>query len=219
MKKSLWIILALFNLSVNAQEMGSFTDSRDGRQYKTIKIGTQTWMAENLKALKFTDGTAIQIINSATIWSKMTTPAYCLHGNKPQSWESMGILYNYYTVETNRLCPIGWHVPAESEWESLIEYLGGKNIAGSKMRIPGKPGFWKGSQDGITNESGFSSIGGALRLENGVYGSIGIGEYWWTSTAKDADKAVSYILSYNVNGIMKSNNNKKTGAYIRCLKD
>ena len=95
----------------------------DGNVYKTIKIGTQTWMAENLKTTKLNDGTAIPHVTDNVVWQDAVNPAYCWYNNTKAGNEKNGILYNGYTAQNLKLAPIGWHVPTKAEWETLINYL------------------------------------------------------------------------------------------------
>src|SRR5574344_1985932 len=101
---------------------GSITDI-DGNTYKTVTIGTQTWMAENLKVTKYNDGIAIPNVTDATAWSELTTGALCDYDNTPSNSETYGKLYNWYAVNTGKLCPTGWHVPSDAEWTILENYL------------------------------------------------------------------------------------------------
>ena len=97
---------------------GTVTDI-DGNTYKTVQIGTQTWMAENLRTTKYNDGEAIPYVTDNSVWVKLETPAYCYYNNDISNKKMFGALYNWYTVNTGRLCPSGWHVPTDAEWTTL----------------------------------------------------------------------------------------------------
>lgn len=109
--------------------MSFYTDGTvdvDGNVYKTVTIATQRWMAENLKTTKLNDGTSIPNVTDGKAWKNLTTPGYCWYDNDPKYYgNTYGALYNFYAVETNKLCPTGWHVPTDAEWDILIDHLGG----------------------------------------------------------------------------------------------
>jgi len=136
MKKALFTIfglLAIFSLS--AQPASTVKDI-DGNEYPTVVIGEQEWMAENLKTTRFNDGTSIPLVTDELKWNRTFSPAYTWYNNdKDQYKDAYGALYNWYAVNTEKLCPQGWHVPTEAEWSILTDYLGGKTIAGGKMKI------------------------------------------------------------------------------------
>src|SRR5512145_3018407 len=123
--------LAVFNSNLT---YGTLTDI-DGNEYKTIKIGDQTWMAENLRTFKYNDGTKIPNVTGKTEWSELTSGAYCTNNNtaKNDSIATFGCLYNWHAVNTGKLAPKGWHVPTKDEWSTLIDYLiaNGYNFDGS----------------------------------------------------------------------------------------
>jgi uncharacterized protein (TIGR02145 family) len=144
-------------------------DSRDNEQYKTVKIGNQIWMAENLRSTKFNDGTAIPFIEDKKTWRKLTVPAYCVYDNDMDKHKMIyGNLYNWYVVNMGKLCPAGWHVPTHDEWTALSVYLGGESVAGGKLKETGTI-HWKSSNDGATNESGFTALPGGIR---NLYGNF-----------------------------------------------
>ena len=106
----------------------------DQNSYPVIKIGTQLWMAENLKTTKFNDGTSIPIIYDNKLWSRMISPGYCTYNNNAGKYKTQyGVLYNGYTVSTGKLCPTGWHVPTDADWLALTDYCG-ENAAAGKLK-------------------------------------------------------------------------------------
>jgi len=103
----------------------------DGNVYHIVAIGTQVWMAENLKTTKYNDGTFIPLVTDSTAWGNLSTPGYCWYNNDAATYKNTyGALYNWFTVNTGKLSPKGWHIPSDTEWETLITYLGGESLAG-----------------------------------------------------------------------------------------
>ncbi len=199
---------------------GHFIDMRDQQKYKIVKIGNQIWMAENLKATKFNDGTLIPLIRSNTEWSRLTTPGFCWYDNDSNNKDFYGALYNGYAINSGKLSPIGWHVPSDDEWTTLFTYLGGRSIAMKKLVEANAP--WYDMSIGIdlftdaTNESGFTARPAGARYNNGLFKHIGGKCYYWTSTDRSASTAwrrdlSTYGESHSVN--------KSFGYPIRCLKN
>ncbi|MDF1546840.1 MAG: fibrobacter succinogenes major paralogous domain-containing protein [Bacteroidales bacterium] len=161
-------------------ETGTVTDA-DGNVYKTVKIGTQIWMAENLKTTKYHNGDAIPEVTGITEWGDLTTSAYCNYDNNAASATTYGRLYNWYAVNDSRnIAPSGWHIPTDADWETLKTYLGGSDLAGGKLKEAGT-GHWQSPNLGATNESGFNALPGGVRGLNGIFGYIGIFSIWWSA--------------------------------------
>ena len=132
--------LASLSLQFNAllAQLGVVVQDIDGNNYLTVTIGTQIWMAENLRTTKYNDGTAIPLVTDNTTWANLTTPAYCWYNNDAKTnGSTYGALYNWYSVNTKKLCPTGWHVPNDTEWTTLTTYLGGTAVAGGKLKETG----------------------------------------------------------------------------------
>ena len=134
-------ILLLFVQIASAQETGNILDSRDGRIYNTVIIGSETWMSENLNANKFRNGDPIPEVKTNQEWENANIegkPAWCYYKNESKNGEKYGKLYNWHAVNDSRgLAPLGWHVPSETDWSTLSEYLGGvyfTNNSGIKMK-------------------------------------------------------------------------------------
>ena len=195
---------------------GSMSD-QDGNTYKTILIGTQTWMAENLSTTKFNDGTVIPLVTDPVMWSNLSAPACCWQNNDPARKVTYGVLYNWYAINTGKLCPAGWHVPSDADWTVLTDYLGGANVAGSKLK---ESGFrhWKSPNTGATDESAFSAYPGGKRLgsPDGSFGDLGEIGWWWTSSS-DKDWAVNRLLQYNSINIQNYFHPKNYGLSVRCV--
>ncbi|MGD0754583.1 MAG: FISUMP domain-containing protein [Bacteroidales bacterium] len=178
----------------------SFTDQKDGQTYKTVKIGNQIWMAENLKTTKFNDGTAIPLVTDASSWEALTTPSYCWYNNDAASYKATyGALYNWYVVDVEsnggkNVCPKGWHVPSDAEWSTLTSYLGGDSIAGDKLKETGTT-HWHGPKTDATNESGFTAVPGGYRYDNGKYYHVGIYGIWWSSTEYSTSDAWHMLMN------------------------
>jgi uncharacterized protein (TIGR02145 family) len=196
---------------------GSVSDN-DGNTYKTIPIGTQTWMAENLKTTKYKDGTSIPLVSDNTAWSNLSTPAYCWYNNDAATFKATyGAMYNWYTVNTGKLCPTGWHMPTDAEWTTLTTYLGGESIAGDKLRETGTV-HWIASIAVASNESGFTALPGNYRGSNGTFFVTNGGSWWSTtdgSTGNAWARGVNDVASY----VIRNDYNKKEGLSVRCLRD
>jgi uncharacterized protein (TIGR02145 family) len=192
----------------------------DGNVYNSVKIGTQTWMKENLKVTKYRDGSSVQNITDNTAWLGLTTGAYCWYGNDITSNKSVyGALYNWYAVQDNRkICPSGWHVPNDIDWNALESYLGGSGTAGGKIKEIGTT-HWKSPNTGATNESGFTALPGGFRNLSVSFGNIGSDGDWWSSTETDATHAWSMGLLYNYAATFYGSNLKTDGRSVRCIKD
>ena len=152
--------------------------------YQTITIGTQVWMAENLKATHFRNGDAIPHVTDGATWQSLTTGAYCEYNNDINNVATYGRLYNWYAVNDYRnIAPVGWHVPIDAEWQTLVDYLGGWEVAGGKMKEAGTAN-WVSPNTGATNESGFSALPGGRRhvIGSGYYENMGYSGYFWSST-------------------------------------
>ena len=154
----------------------------DGNAYKAIKIGNQVWMYENLKTTKLNDGTAIPLVTTSAAWGNLTTPGYCWYNNDEASNKNVyGALYNWYTINTGKLCPAGWHVPTVAEWTTLTTFLGGESVAGGKLKETGIA-HWKSPNTGASNETGFTALPGGFRDFDGVFAQIYNSGCWWSAT-------------------------------------
>lgn len=197
-------------------EYGSLTDA-DGNSYKTILIGTQTWMAENLKTTIFNDGSPIPEVTSNTEWSSLVTPAYCWYNNnKSDFFEAYGALYNGYAINTGKLCPTGWHVPEDDELVTFTLYQGFNEDGPYAGRIKeAGTAHWRSPNKGATNESGLTAMPGGARGENGHFDNLGNHGYYWKSGSGNAFEIFfwSDVFLPNVGPPINS------GMSVRCIKD
>ncbi|NVO10126.1 MAG: fibrobacter succinogenes major paralogous domain-containing protein [Bacteroidales bacterium] len=192
---------------------GTVTDI-DGNVYKTVIIGTQEWMAENLKVTHYRNGDPITNITDNTQWiNNRTQGAWCSYNNDAANKNIYGLLYNYYTIADSRgICPIGWHVPSDAEWNILISYLGGVNIAGYKMKKAG-------DRIDADNSSGFTALlGGARDYDFGTFYALKSLAQWWSSTG-DQYNAWSRYINSTEKSVHRDGPLNYAGISIRCIKD
>jgi uncharacterized protein (TIGR02145 family) len=203
---------------------GAMTDA-EGNSYKTIQIGSQIWMAENLKTTKYNDGTNIPNITDLDDWIDLQTPGYCWYINDAKYKNPFGALYNWYVVNTDKLCPAGWHVPGEAEWRALTNNLGGESAAAGHMRETDTT-HWVFKNSEVTNDAGFTALPGGYRSWNDqqYFREMGYSSGFWSSTADPFDSVAFAICRrfyyYNDSGgISYEIYSKKAGLSIRCLKN
>jgi uncharacterized protein (TIGR02145 family) len=202
---------------------GQMTD-QDGNTYKTITIGSQTWMAENLRTTKYRNGDPIPNITDNAAWTAATTGAYSNYKNSTNKNTNniYGGLYNWFAVSDNRnIAPQGWHVPTDSELTDLTTFLGGENLAGGKMKEIGTV-HWTAPNTNATNESGFTALPCGSRGGDGDGSFNFLGDYgfYWSSTQYDASTAWCHSLDFNNAQFQHSYGwNKHAGASVRLIKD
>jgi uncharacterized protein (TIGR02145 family) len=207
----------------------------DGNVYKTVAIGTQVWMAENLKTTQYNDGIKIKYVTSDTEWMNLSVGAYCNYDNNESNVATYGKLYNWYAVITNKLAPDGWHVPTDEDWTILENYLiaNGFNYDGSKEENKiakslastiGWPIFYATGTPGAdtkkNNRSGFTALPGGYRSNFGVF--VGIGEklYWWSSTEGDYNGIYTRSLGYDYLELYRNvGSSKECGFSVRLVKN
>lgn len=225
MKNSIKFNIFLFTLTlvILLQSCKKMDDDRladiDGNMYNTVTIGTQEWMAENLKVTKLNNGTAIPLVTDNTAWINLKTPGYCWYNNDGAKYKNQyGALYNWYTVNTTALCPKGWHIPTDADWTSLIHALQGEDYAGGQMKETGIS-HWNSPNKGATNVSGFSALPGGSRVDEGVFYSITSHGGWWSATEYGPSIAWSIHLFSNVIDTHRYREFKSDGFSVRCVKD
>ena len=215
---------------------GSMTD-QEGNVYKTIVIGTQEWMAENLNTSIYRNGDAIPTGLSNSQWQNTTQGAWAYYNNDASYACPYGKLYNWYAcVDPRGLCPTGWHVPSDAEWNVLVKYLdpaadttceycSQSAIAGAMMKsagtIEGGDGYWYAYDSSVegTNSSGFSGLPGGYRSDLGEYVGMGFNGYWWSSSQFDSYGAWTRRLDFNYATVGRYFTNARFGWGVRCLRD
>jgi len=195
----------------------------DGNTYKTIKIGDQWWMAENLKVTHYRNGDEIPYVTDDSEWAGLETGAYCSYNNADSNIAIYGLLYNWYSVDDSQsIAPEGWYVPTYVEWQTLVDYLGGDAVAGGKMKatgtIEGGDGLWHDPNEGATNESGFSALPGGFRYN---YGCLGLGESadFWLPLENNYYRALDHGLYFSSSGLHLLASSKQVGLSVRCIRD
>ena len=203
-------------------DLGLYTVSdADDNSYDVVKIGTQVWMTENLKTTKYNDGSDIPFVTGNSAWKVLTTPAFCWYNDNEATYKATyGALYNWYVVETGKLCPKGWHVATNDEWTSLWTYLGGDLVAGGKLKEDGTS-HWSTPNTNATNEAGFTALPGGSRSSGiGNFSDITFKGTWWTATERvGIQHAYMHRLSYDSGGMSYGDADKNYGFSVRCIKD
>lgn len=181
---------------VDPPPTGELTDERDGRTYTTVTLGTQTWMSENLK------------YDNGHGW---------IYDNDEETYfEIYGYLYDY--EQALEVCPEGWHLPSQAEWEALYEYLGGEDFAGGKMKEAGTA-HWAEPNTGATNSSGFTALPGGTRYGASSHMDIGTGANFWSSTNDDGTWAYYVQLYHDEERVQNNTYHQYYGFSVRCLQD
>lgn len=208
----------------------TFTDTRDGNKYKIIEIGNQVWMAENLKYLPF-------------VWDPShhseTDPYYYVYdyfgydvnaAKATANYNTYGVLYNWSAAmagETSSsanpsgvqgICPDGWHLPSNTEWEQLATYLGGESVAGGKLKETGTL-HWASPNEGATNETGFTALPAGYKDAYDDFYMIGWLGAWWSTTEFETDHVWRYHTYYLTNSLETTITFKHLGLPVRCVRD
>ena len=211
--------------------VGAKAQDADGNIYSTVQIGDQRWMLENLRTTKYNDSTSIALVSDNFAWSNLETPGYCFFDTTGRNYslyakDPFGALYNYYVVaDTNsrNVCPVGWHIPSDSEWTTLFTFLGGGDIAGGKMKttgtVEGGTGYWLDPNTGATNSSGFSGLPGGYRFSNGNFLSIASTGFWWSGSESNSNDGDYIVVTKDDNLASLFSGSKKGGFSVRCVKD
>jgi uncharacterized protein (TIGR02145 family) len=198
---------------------GSVSDI-DGNIYKTIKIGSQTWMAENLKTSRYNDGTTIPEVKDQKEWRELSTGAYSWYINQSETYKNIyGALYNWYAVNNGKLCPKGWHVPSDAEWTILSNSIDANGFAGNALKEAGTR-HWQSPDTEATNSTGFTALPGGYRGSDRSFylqENLGYVGMWWSSSIIGGDNVSVYSMSYIFNGLGQQDANKKAGLSCRCL--
>lgn len=209
---------------------GSVTDV-EGNEYATIIIGSQEWMAENLRTSSYSDGSSIANITNGSQWWTLTTGAWSWFENDGDYNFPYGKLYNWYAIaDSRKVCPSGWHVPTEVEWQELESALGmpvnelnGTGYRGVTQSIGGAMKaitFWTEPNTGATNESGFAALpGGNRNADVGGFGTLGSYGHWWSASESVSQEAWMRMLDYSSSGVFRADVDIRDGHSVRCVRD
>ena len=221
MKKSIkllfkiFIVIMFFYFGID-KSFSQVTDI-DGNKYKTVTIGTQEWIVENLNVEHYRNGDPIPQVTDADEWSKLTTGAWCFYENKTSNGKTYGKLYNWYAVNDPRgLAPKGWHIPSDAEWTKLTDYLGGGDVAGGKLKAET---LWESPNESATNESGFTAFPGGFRRGIGSFDGVGLYDCFWSSSEYDDYFALCRELDYDYSGVYSDHDVKVSGMSCRCVRN
>jgi len=221
----LLIVVLTHSCKKTPLETGTVTDI-DGNVYKTVKIGNQWWMSENLRTTHYKDGTAIPGITEPAGWvlagsdtAAANTGAYCWYGNDSVTYGiPYAALYNWYAASSGKLAPSGWHVPTDADWSALTHARGGDECGGTLK--DGTVVYWKTPDVSATNETGFSALGGGYRdAVHGLYNEVKLSAFFWTSSDSVASRGWSRKLVYTDYLVHRQTIAKGAGLSIRCIKD
>jgi len=227
--------------TIHGSDMTFYTPARvadaDGNIYNAVVIGTQTWMQENLKTRKYNDVTSVPLVTDGTEWSNLTTPGFCYYENDAVTHEdTYGALYNWYAVNTGKLCPAGWHVPTDAEWTAMENYLitNGYNYDGTTTEnkiakaLAATTNWTASTETGAVgnidyptkrNVTGFTALPGGYRSSGGVFYYIGTKGRWWSATESHTNNAWAREMINNVSNVGRDNLYERNGFSVRCLKD
>jgi uncharacterized protein (TIGR02145 family) len=193
----------------------------DGNSYKIVSIGDQTWMAENLKVTKYSNGDVIETTTTDNLdISGETDPKYqWAYDSSAENLNTYGRLYTWYTIADSRsLCPAGWHVPTETDWTELIIEAGGTLAAGATLKESGT-NHWVVTSAEVTNETGFTALPGGMRISGGIYSSLESQCFFWSATSVSGSQATMLTLSAYSGSTDFIDFDKKSGLSVRCIKD
>lgn len=196
MKSKLFILLLITTIpffSICQNETGTFTDTRDEKIYKTVKMGNQIWMAENL--------------------NYKASGSWC-YDNNSSNCDTYGRLYTLEVAKN--ACPAGWHLPTIDEWKTLVSYHGGTKVAGGEMKTTR---YWKSPNKGATNSSGFNTLPGGRRNSGGSFRQLNNDGYFWSATGASSSSSKAIGLYYNYADVNWFSNNNANAFSIRCVKD
>src|SRR5690554_3290636 len=193
-----------------------FTDPRDGNVYQTVTIGTQVWMAENLKYLPSVVGPATDSRKTAYYYVDGYDGTSVGAAKATANYTTYGVLYNWPAAMN--ACPTGWHLPSDAEWTELTDYLGGEGVAGGKLKEIGTT-HWNTPNTDAINETGFTALPGGYRYDNGTFSRIGGTGGWWSAAENSADDASLRYMFYNYGLVSRYVNGKELGFSVRCLRD
>lgn len=190
----------------------------DGNIYHSVNIGSQIWLIENLKTTHYQNGDSITNVKDKNQWGNLTSDAYCDYNNDTNYVKIYGHLYNWYAVNNKKICPVGWHVPSDSELKILCNYLGGDSVAGGKLKEAGTV-HWLSPNTDATNESGFTGLPIGRRYNDGTYSALGLYGYWWSTSETLGEYAYCLHLENQKAKAFHFALYKKNGFSVCCIKD
>jgi uncharacterized protein (TIGR02145 family)/prepilin-type N-terminal cleavage/methylation domain-containing protein len=190
----------------------------EGYDYPTVLVGTQCWTQTNLRTAKYNDNTSIPNLISTTTWASATSGAYVWYLNDYNWGLTYGALYNFYAVKTEKLCPVGWHIPSDAEYNILIAYLGGSVVAGGPMKET-STAHWNNQNTGATNASGLTVLPNGGRYAEGVFNYRWTYAILWSSSISSGANAYTQVLGSYYTNVYRMNYSWAFGFAVRCLKD
>jgi len=202
----------------------------DGNSYKTILIGNQEWMAENLRTTTYNNGIEIPMVVEKTSWISLHNGAFCWYNNDKINGSKYGALYNWYAVNTGNLCPLGWRVPTDKDWIYLEAFADSQfentdtvwyNLrtrgVDAGVNLKAKHGW---NDDGNGSDSfGFNALPGGERISSGKFLAQGINGFFWSSTLFDSTKVWYRCINYGFSGVFRGIHPKFMGFSVRCIRD
>lgn len=200
-------------------EEGALVDF-DGNIYTKVTIGTQVWMVEDLKTTHYNNGDPIPNVTGDAEWAALTTPAYCWVNNDSITFPN-AVLYNWYAINTGNLCPPGWHIATNDDWNTLVNFLGGQNIAGGPLKETGTT-HWAAPNVGATNITGFTSRANGYRhADTGTFSEPGYYASYFTSTEHPlvSTDAYQWYCAFDGPNCSVDQQDKASGNLVRCVKD
>ena len=204
----------------NKEQISS--SERTDKNFKTVKIGKQIWMAQNLNVSTYRNGDSILWIQDDSAWSKLRTGAFCYYQNKTANGSKYGKLYNWYAVnDPHGLAPQGWHIPSDAEWRQLIDYLGGESEAGKKLKNNSDWNEYDEKNVLGDNSSGFTALPAGFRDFFGPFYSVGSNCLWWSSSEDKVqyNDGIFRCLCYDCKNVFRNSFSKRRGVSVRCIKD
>ncbi len=196
---------------------GSVKDT-EGNTYKTVTIGSQTWMTQDLRTTKLNTGLAISEIQDSTQWSETSDPAFSWYNNDPSDGGSKyGALYNFYAVETGRLCPSGWKVPSRSDWNKLIDYLSDNGYNEKEGQALKATSGWHDKGNG-KDPYGFKALPSGYRTQDGLFVYRGQQLYMWSSSKRYGSKSWCRSLYFVYDHSLENDAYRTNGMAVRCMK-
>lgn len=212
------IVLLSYSCKKEVEEPPGPVIDLEGNTYKTIKAGTQIWMAENLKSTVLNDGTEISLVRDSATWRDLESPGYCWYNNDITNSAAYGALYNGFSVSTGKLCPDGWHIPDIEEWQLLRDFLTDTISDMGKMKESGTE-HWMTPNTGATNSSGFTALPSGFRYIDGSFTAIQYYTGFWSASEIGSDNEWFLGLYYREAGSSLGSVSKKYGLSVRCVKD